>query len=33
MNIQTRYEHEDDTEDIPDGVDPIEIAQMPYKNQ
>ena len=30
--LQIKYDHENDTEDIPNGLDPIALSQVPFKS-
>jgi len=30
--LQIKYDHENDTEDIPNGLDPIALSQAPFKS-
>ena len=30
--VQVHYDHENDTEDIPENLDPITLGQMPFKS-
>jgi hypothetical protein len=30
--IQIKYDHEADTDDIPEGLDPIALNQVPFKS-
>jgi hypothetical protein len=30
--LQIKYDHENDTEDIPSGLDPITLSQQPFKS-
>jgi hypothetical protein len=30
--LQVHYDHENDTEDIPENLDPITLSQMPFKS-
>jgi len=30
--LQIKYDHENDTEDIPENLDPIALNQMPFKS-
>lgn len=30
--LQIKYDHENDTEDIPNGLDPITLSQVPFKS-
>jgi hypothetical protein len=30
--VQIRFDHENDTEDVPEGLDPIALAQAQFKS-
>ena len=33
IDVQTKYDHENDTDDIPDGLNPTGFVQMKNKNK